>query len=90
MLRDVPENMASQTIFNLNRPKTIFNLCNLTACLVHKIKIFTLLHRMFRHMNGVLNLGKKSIILIACKLRYESFKPNCTMICQCGATVNIY
>ncbi len=48
--------------------------------LVHKIKIFTLSHRMFEHMYRVLNIEKKPITQMACKLRDESFEPNCAMI----------
>jgi hypothetical protein len=46
-------------------------------------------HQMFGHMYRTLNVGKKPIAHFACKLRHESFKPNYSMICQCGATVNI-
>ena len=43
------------------------------------------------HMHGTLNMDKtkKPIAQFACKLWDESFEPNCAMIWQCGATVNI-
>ena len=49
-------------------------------CLVPKTKILTLSHQIFEHMYKVLNVGKKPITQIACKLQVESFKPNCAMI----------
>ncbi len=66
-----------------------YHLGELRPCSVPKTKILTLSHRMFEHMHGVLNVEKKPITQIACKLRDESFKPNCEMIWQCGATVYI-
>jgi len=46
---------------------------------------------MLEHMHGVLNVNKikKPIVQFACKLRDESFEPNCAMIWQCDAIVNI-
>ena len=41
-------------------------------------------HQIFGHIHGVLNMDKrkKSIAQFACKLRDESFEPNCAMIWQ--------
>ena len=49
------------------------------ACLDSLSKFYTMSHRMFGYMHKVLNI-KKLITQIMCKLRDESFKPNCAMI----------
>ena len=52
----------------------------LRPCLVITQNFFIMSHRIFRHMYKVLNIEKKIVTQIACKLQEESFKPNCTMI----------
>ena len=54
-----------------------------------QIKIFHPVISNIWHKHRVLNIEKKLITRIACKLRDEAFKPNCSMIWQCGATINI-
>ena len=48
-------------------------------------------HSMFGHMHGVLNVDKrkKLIAQFAYKLQDEYFEPNCVVIWQYDATINI-
>ena len=78
-------------IISPTKVKKIILQCRvkLKPCLIPKTKIFMLSHRIFGHMYRVLNVGKKPITRIACKLQDGSVKPNYAMIWQYGATVKI-